>query len=187
MNESDPTYDPAADEGNERRGFRAADFERHALAAALEMDPATDVDAMGVGFNIIRAANRLQQDLEVSVYRPAGVTGASFRVLFALRSMGPMAPRDLAHLSSVSSASISSVLNTLERSGFVERVRDQQDGRMVIVHLTATGRAVLARVFGDHNRKESAWTTTLTAAETAILAELLRKLLSFRLARAEIS
>lgn len=177
MEAADPIRHVAAPAAGDGHRTPQAEFERNALAAAIEMNPTADIGAMTVVLNIIRAANRVQQDLEMSVYRPAGITGASFRVLFALRAEGELAPKALARLSSVSSASVSSVLNTLERYGYIERTRDPRDGRMVNVRMTPAGEAVLARVVAENNRKEIEWASILTSGEQAILAELLRKLL----------
>ncbi len=44
--------------------------------------------AMELSFNLIRAANRLQRDLEINVYRPAGMTLAAFRLLVTIRKEG---------------------------------------------------------------------------------------------------
>ena len=168
-----------------RREHFAIEFEAHARAAAAQIAGDVDFEAMSVVFNVIRVANRIQQDLETLVYRPAGVTGASFRVLFALRAMGPLAPKDIAHLSSVSSASVSSVLNTLERNGFIERAKAGDDGRMITVALTGDGDAIVSDLFVHQNAREREWSSPLTVGERHMFAELLRKLLAFRPAHAD--
>jgi DNA-binding MarR family transcriptional regulator len=156
----------------------AAEYERLAREAVAGIDPPPDVDAMLVSFNLIRAANRVQQDLETSVHRPAGVTWAAFRVLFTVFCVGPIAPAQLAHLSSVSAASISSVLNTLERNKLIKRRPSSSDGRSVVVDLTTQGRRAVTDLFTRNNARESAWATALTSSERATFTRLLRKLLT---------
>jgi DNA-binding MarR family transcriptional regulator len=156
----------------------AAEYEQHARDAVTGVDPSLDLDAMLVTFNLIRAANRVQQDLETSVHRPAGLTWAAYRVLFAILAVGPTAPAQLARLSSVSAASISSVLNTLERNGLVARRRSDSDARSIVVELTDLGRETVRELTERNNAREVEWAKALTARERATLGTLLRKLLA---------
>ena len=155
----------------------ANEYERLAREAITTMGPELDLDAMLVTFNLIRAANRVQQDLETSVHRPAGLTWAAYRVLFAILAVGAIPPAQLARLSSVSAASISSVLNTLERNGLVARRRSESDGRSVLVELTEGGRETVRSLTDLNNAREVEWAKALTARERATLVGLLRKLL----------
>lgn len=155
----------------------AETFDRLAREAIAELEPASDVEAMLVSFSLIRAANRIQQDLETTVHRPAGVTWAAFRVLWCMSVVGPAAPSQLAHLSSVSAASISGVLGTLERGELVTRRPSADDARSVLVELTPDGRRTVKRLLMDNNAREIAWVQALTARERQTLARLLHKLL----------
>jgi len=152
-------------------------FDELAREAVSKLDDYSDVEAMLVSFTLVRAANRIQQDLETSVHRPAGITWAAFRVLFAVSVVGPITPAHLAHLSSVSAASISSVLNTLERNKLVKRVPSPEDGRSVVVMLTASGRRAVEELLVRNNAREVAWVEALTASERKTLTKLLHKLL----------
>lgn len=155
----------------------AETFDRLAREAITELEPASDIDAMLVSFSLIRAANRLQQDLETTVHRPAGVTWAAFRVLWCMSVVGPAAPSQLAHLSSVSAASISGVLGTLERGGLVTRRPSSDDARSVLVELTPRGRRAVKRLLMENNAREVAWVQALSPRERQTLARLLHKLL----------
>src|SRR6478735_9383804 len=108
-------------------------------AAAVGFDADADLAAMDFGLTIVRAGNRLQQDLEQQVHRPAGMTWAAFRVLFTIRSVESISPMKLAHLSNTSAASISSVLKTLDGYGMITRTADESDGRAVLLSLTPEG------------------------------------------------
>jgi DNA-binding MarR family transcriptional regulator len=156
----------------------AIQYESLAHAAVRALSPDHDIEAMSVVFNLIRAANRVQQDLETNVQRPAGLTFAAFRILFTVHAAGPLAPRQLAHLSSVSPASISSVLNTLERNGLVTRSPSDTDGRSILVALTDKGLEVVATLYARNNQREIAWTGALTAAEKRTFVRLVHKLLT---------
>lgn len=144
-------------------------------ARLLESVPGADVVATAVCFDIIRAADRLQQDFEVSVHRPAGLSWAAFRNMFALFTLGPLPPAELARIHSVSQASTSSIVKTLLKHGYVTRKPSASDGRSVIITLTAKGRRICLELFERNNAREVLWAGALTAAEQAMLIQLLNK------------
>jgi DNA-binding MarR family transcriptional regulator len=143
--------------------------------------PGADVEAMALCFGIIRAADRMQQDFEVNVQRPQGMTWAGFRTMFALGTFGPMRPLELARLNSVSQASISSVINTLRRAGVVVTEPSTDDARSVIVSLTAAGRERFETLFWYNNARERQWASALSAKERGTLIRLLTKVRDFDL------
>ena len=113
---------------------------------------------MTVVFNVIRLANRIVWDLESTVHRPRGWSWAGFRLLFTLWIAGPLEPRTLARLSAVTRASISSVLNTLERDGLVDRRRESTGPADRDRRCSPTdGRTPVAEAFREHNAREQAW------------------------------
>jgi DNA-binding MarR family transcriptional regulator len=65
-------------------------------------------------------------------------------VLTLVDAHGPCAHRDLAVALGVAPATVTAVVDGLERRGHVTRVRDERDRRVVRVALTAAGRARLA-------------------------------------------
>jgi len=146
---------------------------RRALLAVM---PDADVDATEVCFDVMRAADRMQQDFEVSVHRPAGMTWAAFRNLFALLTLGPQTPYRLAQLHSVSQASTSSIIKTLSKHGLITRQPSPRDGRSVTISLTEEGRELCLELYRRNNARETAWAEALTPQEQATLVELLRKL-----------
>jgi DNA-binding MarR family transcriptional regulator len=161
------------------RGVSSArDIEEQARARVREVDPEADLTAMAVVFNLIRASDRVVQDLE-TVHRPMGWSWAGFRVLFWVWLLGPLEPREIASFASASRASVSSVLNTLERDGFVVRVRRSNDRRLVTVELTDSGRELIGRAFKAHNEREQEWASVFSSDERATLVGLLRRLVAY--------
>lgn len=144
-----------------------------------------DVDAMNLCFSIIRAADRMQQDFEVNVQRPHGMTWAGFRTMFALGTLGPLRPLELARLNSVSQASISSVIKTLTRAEFVSTSPSPDDARSVTVSLTDVGRERFEQMFSLNNARERLWASALTQREQSTLIQLLTKLRDLDLPRYE--
>lgn len=156
----------------------AREIEALARDRIREIDPGADLNAMAVVFNLIRASERIVQDLE-TVHRPLGWSWAGFRVLFWVWLLGPLEPRAIASFASASRASVSSVLNTLERDGFVVRRRQSDDRRLVTVELTPAGHGLIAEAFKAHNEREREWASVLSASERATLVELLRRLVAY--------
>lgn len=131
-----------------------AAFEQRAadkIAAAIED---ADLDAFRASFDAIRFATRLVQRVESTVHRPAGWSMAGFRVMFCVWVAGELEPRDIAHFSGLSRAAVSSVLNTLEREGLVQRHRESDDRRLVTVRLTQRGEQGLVTAYREQNRAE---------------------------------
>ncbi|HEX6312564.1 MAG TPA: MarR family transcriptional regulator [Acidimicrobiia bacterium] len=157
-----------------------AGFDELVLERIAELEPDADRDAIAVVFNLMRLANVVSADVESAVHRPRGLSWAGFRILFALWAAGSLEPRVLARLAGVTRASISSVLNTLERDGLVERKRESADRRMVAVVLTPRGRDAVATAFKGHHERERAWLAPLSRAETRTLSQLLHRLLAER-------
>jgi DNA-binding MarR family transcriptional regulator len=170
-----PTAEPAPEEH-----LDAGTFEDMVLDRLRELDGAADADAVQLVFNLVRVANELIGDLEMSVHRPQGWSWAGYRIMFCVLVAGPLEPRQVAPLAGVTRASISAVLNTLERDGLVERRRDSEDRRVVSIRLTPKGRRAVLEGFGLHHKVERDWASALTPPERKTLTRLLRKMLEHR-------
>jgi DNA-binding MarR family transcriptional regulator len=122
----------------------------------------------------LRWKRRITRDL-----LPHGIGPKQIFVLRRLAESGGLAPREIADLLFADRPSATSMLNTLERAGWVRRRPHPGDGRQVIVGITAEGRRKLASV---PLRLWRAGHTTLdpeacfTRAERADLIRLLEKL-----------
>ena len=64
-------------------------------------------------------------------------------ILKILRNAGQLTAGEIAKRLDVSTARVAAALNSLEKKGCVERLKSATDGRMVVVRLTASGRATL--------------------------------------------
>jgi DNA-binding MarR family transcriptional regulator len=83
---------------------------------------------------------------------------------------GELEPRDIARLSGLSRAAVSSVLNTLERDGFVERFRESADRRLVTVRLTGEGERRLVDAYRRQNQVEQEFFAGMSSANRRRLA-----------------
>jgi MarR family transcriptional regulator, organic hydroperoxide resistance regulator len=75
---------------------------------------------------------------------PGDLTQTQIRALFKLDVAGESTAGDLAKAAELSPASVSAMLDHLERDGIVERRRSVSDRRVVVVSLTESGRTLLA-------------------------------------------
>jgi DNA-binding MarR family transcriptional regulator len=139
----------------------------------LDLAPASVVQRLGRALAYIDAGvNRRLEEF--------GLTRASWDVLAGLRRSGPphrLSPTELYLSLMRSSGAMTHRLTRLERAGLVRRVPDPDDGRGMLVELTARGRRLVDRVAPEHLANERALLDPLTDDERSELARLLRKLL----------
>jgi len=77
---------------------------------------------------------------------PHGLNPKQIFVLRKLQETGGLAPSQIAELTFADRPTATSMINTLERSGFVRRRRDPVNAKWVIVEITAQGRRKLDSV-----------------------------------------
>ena len=145
---------------------------RLALATWPQIDP--DVEAIVVG--IAKAAGYLDHAARATLGR-VGLTKEEFKVLCALhtdtRSHGSLC-REL----HVSTGAMTNRLDKLERAGFVERSRDPEDRRGVLLALTPLGREKLDRYIDTGATRERELLAALSPTQKQQLKRLLQALLT---------
>jgi DNA-binding MarR family transcriptional regulator len=108
----------------------ATSVESHTRAQALE--------ALGQSFRHALAGVRRLRGRET--HRPGAISQAQYQVLFELLA-GELPASELATVAEVSPASMTQMLDRLADAGLIERVRSQEDRRIVAARLTEAGRA----------------------------------------------
>jgi DNA-binding MarR family transcriptional regulator len=88
---------------------------------------------------------------------------------------GPRTPAELADAAGVTRATMTGLVDTLERDGLVKREPDPNDRRMMSVVLTAKGEKFLGNFLPGHFKLISSLMATLTEAERKALVSLLMK------------
>ena len=108
----------------------------------MEISPgSTEVDAL---------AAALAADLErlIGLFRslspPSGLSMTSASTLASIERLGPQRLTVLAAREGVTQPAMTQLISRLEESGFVRREASPEDGRVVLVAITAEGRATLA-------------------------------------------
>ena len=96
-------------------------------------------------FNLVTTLSELRGSLE-RIYHPSGLNDHKFAILstLAAQSPQPSLATELARAIGVTRASMTDLLDDLERRRWIERRRDRADRRVIHIHLTSLGREVLA-------------------------------------------
>ncbi|MCB0114569.1 MAG: MarR family transcriptional regulator [Caldilineaceae bacterium] len=130
--------------------------------------------SLSVYIKLMRAAESTTSRINDHL-RDYGLTVSQFGVLEALYHLGPMCQGDLARKILKSSGNLTTVVDNLARDELVERVRSDTDRRMVHVHLTDKGRALIEQILPPHVANVVAAFSVLTVEEQEMLDGLLRK------------
>jgi MarR family 2-MHQ and catechol resistance regulon transcriptional repressor len=104
------------------------------------------------------------------------LTLTQFAVLEALYHLGPMSLSDIAERILTTGANLTMVLGNLEKQGLAHRQKSPEDRRVLIVVLTAKGKALIRRLFPEHAAAISEFMGVLSASEQEVLGSLCRKL-----------
>ncbi len=132
--------------------------------------------ALDVYIKLMRSSVAINGRLFPALQAEFGVTPTQLGVLEALSHLGPMAQCALAGKLLVSASNLTTVLDNLERDGYVRRDRDPHDRRVSIASLTPAGEAHLASFFPQHVQRMVDAMSGLDETEQVELARLCRKL-----------
>lgn len=97
------------------------------------------------------------------------------KLLGAEDCAGPRTPAELAEAAGVTRATMTGLIDTLERDGYVVREPDTSDRRMLSVRLTAKGEQFLQEFLPGHFRIVASVMNTLSETERKTLVSLLVK------------
>lgn len=133
-----------------------------------------DYSAMAVASNLFRAANAVRNHFERTVLSGHNLSWTAFVVLWVTWIWEPIETRQIALEGGFSKATLTGVLTTLERRGWLTRERSDTDGRLVVVKLTDRGRELMTELFPAFNLQEQAVTGPVDPERREELAEMLR-------------
>jgi DNA-binding MarR family transcriptional regulator len=102
---------------------------------------------MGQLQGALRAASAELMRLNHAVSRRVGVAAIDLEVMDLLGQRGPLSPGELATVSGVTPATMTGILDRLERDGWVRRARDDPDRRRVTIQVMPGRVPALANEF----------------------------------------
>jgi DNA-binding MarR family transcriptional regulator len=149
------------------------------LEAAKEF-PDLNPSACEALLHLLRTGDESARVIETNLARHA-ITQGRFGVLMILMNRcdgdaGTLGPAELADAAGVSRATMTGLIDTLERDGLVTREPDTVDRRMMLVRLTAKGRALLGEILPDHFKHMTMLMSPLSEFERQTLVQLLVKI-----------
>jgi MarR family 2-MHQ and catechol resistance regulon transcriptional repressor len=114
---------------------------------------------------------------ELSARQTTGdLTPSQFAVLEALYHIGSMTQGEVSSKVLKSTSNLTTVIDNLERDGYVRRERDADDRRVIHVHLTETGTSKIEAVLPNHVGALVEIFKVLSPTEQEALGELCKKL-----------
>jgi MarR family transcriptional regulator, organic hydroperoxide resistance regulator len=139
-------------------------------------DRPLDFRAMWAISNLFRSAAAVRRHMEARVLAAERVSWTSFVALWVLWVWGEMGANAFADAIGISRPTATGVLRTLDARGWISRRPDPDDGRSVLVSLTAQGRGTIEHLFPRFNAEEAAIAGALNERDQDRLASLLRSL-----------
>ena len=141
----------------------------------LDQTPDANILATEAVMNTIRTADRAFERIG-RLLRPLNVSAAGGLVLGQLRDNGPMSPSELGERLIVTRATVTGLLDSLERRGFVLRSANPADRRSLLVEITPLGLEVVQQVRSIVHRNETAWMSALSDEELRVYIGLLQRI-----------
>jgi len=137
--------------------------------------PGASAKSTETAMNIVRTSDLLVKHI-ADLIQPFDLTPSSGLALGILADHGePLPPNKIAERLIISRASVTSLLDSLERRGYVRRAPHSTDRRMLLIELTDSGRQVAQDFRLLAHQQEKAWMAVLTEQEQAQLIDILHR------------
>jgi len=140
-----------------------------------DQTPDANVAATEGVMNTIRTADMLFDQIG-RLLRPLGVSAAGGLALGILRDHGTMPPSELGERLIVTRATVTGLLDSLERRGFVSRSANPADRRSLLIEVTPAGRALVQELRTIVHRNERDWMSALSDVELRTYIDLLHRI-----------
>ena len=147
----------------------------HALIQEAQRRKMPDVEGIRLCFQTLSLAAGIDRDC-AALLAPHSLSEGGFVLLFLLDAAPDgLAPNTLAEQAGVTRATVTGLLDGLEREELIERHADASDRRALCIRLTRKGRRVAKIVFEQHGRWIASLYGNLSTPEREQLASLLEK------------
>lgn len=151
------------------------DQKYNALIQEAQRRQLPDVDGIRLCFQTLSLASAIDRDC-AALLAPHGLSEGRFVLLFLLDAASDgLAPNVLAEQSGVTRATVTGLLDGLEREALIERTADSTDRRALRIHLTRKGRQMAKKLVDQHGRWIAGLFGNLSATERRQLTTLLDK------------
>ena len=135
-----------------------------------------DVTAVQTFLTLLRVASDVIENLDACLARHDLLQGRWWVLILLMREENLSAsPSVLADKAGVTRATMTGLLDSLERTGLIERIPNPDDRRMLNVRLTEKGQQRLDDVMPDYYSRVSRVMKELSEPDRALLMEMLQK------------
>jgi DNA-binding MarR family transcriptional regulator len=143
-----------------------------------ERYPEASPSATEAAMNIVRTADLLVKRI-ADLIQPFGLSPSSGLALGILADAGSaLPPHQIAERLIISRATVTGLLDSLEKRGYVRRLPHSSDRRMLLIELTDSGRQVAHEFRQRVHQHETEWLSGFNQMEREQLIALLRRLQS---------
>ena len=143
-----------------RRNARASREKREALVHEVGLE--------------VRRQQNAQDAFDEAAYWRLGINRSDGTALDIIEQHGQMTAGQLAKASGLSTGAITTLLDRLERAGYVRRVRDDVDRRRVLVELTDEARRRIGEIWGPIAEASAGWLARYSDEELVLIRDVLR-------------
>ena len=141
-----------------------------------DLYPEASPKATETAMNLVRTADLLVKRI-AELVQPFDLSPSSGLVLGILADSGdPLPPNQIAERLIISRASATSLLDTLERRGYVRRKPHPEDRRMLLIELTDAGRQVAYEFRSVVHQHEKDWFAGFSEGELEQLINAVHRL-----------
>ncbi|GEL78593.1 MarR family winged helix-turn-helix transcriptional regulator [Tenuibacillus multivorans] len=127
-------------------------------------------------FVVLSKASRTLLDLAETDMERYGLNPTEFATLELLYHRGPQPLQKIGDRILLTSGSITYVVNSLEKKGYLDRVRSEDDRRVTYAQITDKGQALLGDIFPEHWLEIQRIVSGLSGEEKQQAIKLLKKL-----------
>jgi DNA-binding MarR family transcriptional regulator len=140
-----------------------------------ERYPNASAKATECAMNLVLTAELLEKRI-ARLLQPFGLSPATGLVLSILAdSDTPISPNHIAERLIISRASVTSLIDSLEKHGYVKRQPHVSDRRMLSIELTGAGRQVAEQFRPIVHQHQNLWLNILSGAEQEQLIQTLHR------------
>lgn len=129
------------------------------------------------GFLLNQAARSIR-NLTAIALKPVGLAPQEYGLLRLLSLEGPMSQQSLANKYQIDRATVTEIIDVLERRGLLQREPMATDRRCKEIHLTPTGSRVITRASKSVSRAHHKFLAPLTDEEWTVVQECLMRLIT---------
>lgn len=135
-----------------------------------------DIEGMALCFQLLSLATTIDRDCAARL-AAHGLSEGRFVLLFLLDATNEgLAPNRLAERAGITRATVTGLLDGLEREALIERLADAHDRRALRIVLTDKGKRLARQLFAEHSQWIASLFSPLRDAERQQLRMLLGKI-----------